>query len=146
MPDLGDVDLVPEPGRRDAYTLRVGGAEQSHVDLADPTRLVFEYVQRIADALDLLRPPPDRLATVHVGGAGLTLARYVAATRPTSRQIVMEPAAALIAYVREHLPLPPRSGIKVRPVDGRTGSPRCRASTPTRSSWTRTTGPSFLPA
>ncbi|WP_370614146.1 spermidine synthase [Mumia sp. Pv 4-285] len=115
------VDLVPEPGRADAFTLRVGGAEQSHVDLADPARLVFEYVQRIGDTLDLLRPPPDRLSVVHVGGAGLTVARYVAATRPRSAQVVLEPDAELTAYVREHLPLPARSGIKVRAADGRSG-------------------------
>ncbi|TNC26609.1 spermidine synthase [Mumia zhuanghuii] len=113
--------LVPEPGRSHAFTLRVGGADQSHVDLADPTRLVFEYVQRIADTLDLLRPPPDRIGVVHVGGAGLTLPRYVAVTRPRSAQVVLEPDADLTAYVRDHLPLPSRSGIKVRPVDGRTG-------------------------
>ncbi|KAA1420146.1 spermidine synthase [Mumia zhuanghuii] len=113
--------MVQEPGRADAFTLRVGGAEQSHVDLADPSRLVFEYVQRIGDTLDLLRPPPDRLAVVHVGGAGLTVPRYVAATRPSSAQVVLEPDADLTAYVREHLPLPARSGIKVRATDGRSG-------------------------
>ncbi|MGH1565670.1 spermidine synthase [Mumia sp. DW29H23] len=128
MPDLGDITLEPEPGRRHAFTLRIGGAEQSHVDLEDPTRLVFEYVQRIADTIDLLSPPPERLTAVHVGGAGLTLPRYVAATRPRSAQVVLEPAAELTAYVREHLPLPARSGIKVRPVDGRSGLAALRAS------------------
>jgi spermidine synthase len=34
---------------------------------------------------------------------------------------VLEPDAALIERVRVELPLPARSGIKVRPVDGRTG-------------------------
>ncbi|WP_308291327.1 fused MFS/spermidine synthase [Mumia sp. zg.B21] len=119
--DRGAITLVPEPGHHGSFTLRVGGAAQSHVDLGDPTRLVFEYVQRIADTLDHLRPPPERLTIIHVGGAGLTLPRYVAATRPQSAQVVLEPDTALTAYVRERLPLPPRSGIKVRPVDGRTG-------------------------
>ncbi len=58
---------------------------------------------------------------VHVGGAGLTLPRYVAATRPGSAQVVLEPDEDLTAIVRDRLPLPRRSGIKVRPVDGRTG-------------------------
>ncbi|MBD5063804.1 spermidine synthase, partial [Xanthomonas citri pv. citri] len=51
----------------------------------------------------------------------MCLARYVAATRPTSPQIVCEPDAELTAEVRLKAPLPVRSGIKVRPVDGRSG-------------------------
>ena len=51
----------------------------------------------------------------------MTLPRYLAATRPRSGQIVLEPDAELTALVRDHLPLPPRSGIKVRAVAGRSG-------------------------
>ena len=58
---------------------------------------------------------------VHVGGGALTLPRYVAASRPRSSQIVFEPDAELTAFVRRRLPLPRRSGIRVRPVDGRAG-------------------------
>jgi spermidine synthase len=56
-----------------------------------------------------------------VGGAGLSLPRYVAVTRPRSRQIVLEPDEDLTEFVRESLPLPKRSGIKVRGVSGRAG-------------------------
>jgi spermidine synthase len=42
-------------------------------------------------------------------------------TRPRSRQIVLEPDEDLTEFVRETLPLPKRSGIKVRPVTGRAG-------------------------
>ena len=65
--------------------------------------------------------PGQRLRVVHVGGAAMTLPRYVAATRPSSAQIVLEPDVELTAFVRRHLPLPTRSGIKVRGVDGRRG-------------------------
>jgi hypothetical protein len=58
---------------------------------------------------------------IHVGGAGMTLPRYVAATRPSSAQIVLEPDTELTAFVRRHLPLPTRSGIRVRGIDGRRG-------------------------
>ncbi len=51
----------------------------------------------------------------------MTLPRYVAATRPSSAQIVLEPDIELTAFVRRHLPLPTRSGIKVRGTDGRRG-------------------------
>jgi hypothetical protein len=116
--------LVADPARPTAYMLRIGRTDQSYVDLADPLHLEFDYVQRIADLIDLLAPPRERLSVVHVGGAAMTLPRYVAATRPRSAQIVLEPDADLTAFVRTHLPLPARSGIKVRAEDGCTGLTR----------------------
>ena len=47
--------------------------------------------------------------------------RYLASTRPRSPQIVLEPDEEITALVREQMPLPRHSGIKVRPLDGRTG-------------------------
>ncbi|WBQ04200.1 spermidine synthase [Kribbella sp. CA-293567] len=105
------------------FVLRVDGSLQSQVDLADPTHLGFEYVRRIGDVLDLVAPRKQPISVVHVGGAGLTLARYVAVTRPRSRQIVLEPDEELTEFVREALPLPKRAGIKVRGVTGREGMP-----------------------
>lgn len=110
-----------EPDLPSAMVLEVGGAAQSCVDTADPTHLVFDYVRRIGDALDLHGAPGEPLRVIHVGGAAMTLPRYLAATRPRSAQIVLEPDEELTALVRSHLPVPPRSGIRVRPVDGRTG-------------------------
>jgi spermidine synthase len=101
-----------------AFTLRVGRTDQSYVDLDDPLRLEFDYVQRLVDVIDSVAEPEQRLRVVHVGGAAMTLPRYLAATRPTSAQIVLEPDIELTAFVRRHLPLPTRSGIKVRGVDG----------------------------
>ena len=101
--------------------VRAGGADQSWIDPEDPTRLEFDYMQRIADHLDVHRPAGERMRVIHLGGAGMCLARYVATTRPTSPQIVCEPDAELTAEVRRKAPLPARSGIKVRPVDGRSG-------------------------
>ncbi|WP_442294469.1 spermidine synthase [Terrabacter sp. 2RAF25] len=95
------------------------GAPQSHVQPDDPTLLVFEYVQHLALAIDAL--PPGPLGVTHVGGAGLTLPRWVEATRPGSPQIVLEPDAALTDLVRREIPLPRRHRIRVRPVDGLTG-------------------------
>jgi SAM-dependent methyltransferase len=103
------------------FLLRVDGSLQSQVDLADPSNLAFEYVRRIGDVLDLVAARKQPVSVVHVGGAGLTLARYVAVTRPRSRQIVLEPDEDLTEFVRETLPLPKRSGIKVRGVSGRAG-------------------------
>lgn len=114
--------LIPDRTYPRAFTLQVGGTDQSYVDLDDPTRLEFDYVQRLADIIDQLAPPGDRIRVVHIGGAGLTLPRYVSATRPRSAQVVFEPDTELTDFVRTQLPLPPRSGIKVRPDDGRSGT------------------------
>ncbi|GAA5149688.1 fused MFS/spermidine synthase [Nocardioides marinquilinus] len=107
--------------RPEAFVVRLDGRDQSHVDLADPTRLDFPYVRRIGDVLDACAPPSAPLRVLHVGGAGLTVPRYVATTRPGSAQVVLEPDAEVTERVRADLPLPRRSGIKVRPVAGRPG-------------------------
>ena len=120
------VVLVPDSSRRAAFLLRVGRTDQSYVDLEDPLRLEFDYVQRIADVVEATFEPGVTLRVVHVGGAGLTLPRYLAATRPGSVQTVLEPDAELTDFVRARLPLPRASGIKVRGVDGRSGLPDLR--------------------
>jgi spermidine synthase len=118
--DAEACEIVPgdRPG---TFLLRMAGMNQSHVDLRDPRRIEFEYVRRIADVIDAAAPAGDSLRVVHIGGAGMTLPRYVAATRRRSAQVVLEPAVAVTELVRAELPLPPRSGIKVRPVGGRNG-------------------------
>lgn len=113
--------LIPDRAYPNAYLLRMGQTDQSYVDLDDPLRLEFDYMQRIADAVDAVAPAGERIRIIHVGGAALTLPRYVSVTRPQSAQIVLEPDAELTEFVREHLPLPKRSGIKVRAVEGRSG-------------------------
>lgn len=109
---------------RGAFLVRTGKTQQSWVDPDDPLRLEFEYVQRIAEILRVTilgRDRDARLRVVHLGGGGMTLPRWLAAVRPGTAQVVCEPDGELLAEVRRKLPLPPRSGIKVREVDGRSG-------------------------
>ncbi len=120
-PAEGGAAEVLSTDRPGAFLVRVGGRDQSLVDLGDPTRLEFDYVRRMGDVLDAIAPAGEPVRVLHVGGAGLTLPRYVAATRPRSSQVVLEPDEALTELVRSRLPLPRRSGIRVRPVDGRRG-------------------------
>lgn len=104
------------------YIVDLHGMEQSAVDLDDPTNLVFDYMRRIGDLIDVMSPVrPAPLRVLHIGGAGMSLPRYVAATRPRSSQIVLEPNVELTSQVRARAPLPARSGIRVRAVDGATG-------------------------
>jgi spermidine synthase len=99
---------------------------QSHVDLADPTVLVFEYVRWVGSLVDCLAPPGEDLATIHVGGGAGTLARYVAATRPGSHQVVLDPDAALLDLGREQLGPAQRRQAQGPALDGRSGLAGCR--------------------
>jgi spermidine synthase len=124
-----DVDTPGEPDgirfERDEHggvTVVMDGSPQSYVQPDEPTLLVFEYVQHLALVVDTLSPEaPAPLAVTHVGGAGLTLPRWVEAVRPGSPQIVLEPDAGLTVRVRTEVPLPRRHRIRVRAQDGRAG-------------------------
>jgi spermidine synthase len=116
---VGRIELTPDDDGRGGVTVMLDGSPQSHVDLADPGNLGFEYIAHFAAVIDTL--PAGPLGVTHIGGAGLTLARYVNAERPGSPQIVLEPNVELTELVRRELPLPRRHRIRVRPVDGLTG-------------------------
>ncbi|MEO3749225.1 fused MFS/spermidine synthase [Streptomyces sp. B6B3] len=115
----GLAQLVPDPDRRDAWELLIDGAAQSHVDLADPTWLEFEYQRRLGHIVDLVAPPGRPVTVLHLGGGALTMARYVAVTRPRSEQQVAEPDTELTALVRRELPLPRGCRIRTRTADAR---------------------------
>ncbi|GGH41573.1 spermidine synthase [Microbacterium album] len=108
------------------YELEVDGTPQSHVDPADPTHLHFEYVARMSAVIDQLRDGP--LTAVHLGAGGLTIPRYIEATRPGSRQQVIELEQALVDLVRRELPLPRGASIRVRIGDAREGLSRLPAA------------------
>ncbi len=119
------VELLADLDRPGGWLLLLDRIRQSYVDLDHPTYLDFEYTRTLADVLDAL--PPGPLAVTHVGGGALSLPRYVAATRPGSPQIVLEPDAELTALVRARLPLPRGSRIRVRCTAGRPGVAALRA-------------------
>jgi spermidine synthase len=104
------VELLADPDRPRAWTLLVGSTPQSYVDLDDPRYLDFEYMQRLGHVVDLAAPEGAPLRVLHLGGGALSLARYVAATRPGSSQLAVDSDAAVVDLVRERLPLrqPPR--------------------------------------
>ncbi|MFJ4600376.1 spermidine synthase [Streptomyces griseoluteus] len=117
--DHGTAKLMPDVDRDRAWLLTVDGAPQSYVDLDEPEHLEFEYARRLGHALDLAAGPGRALDVLHLGGGALTLPRYVAATRPGSRQDVIEADRGLLDLVTEHLPLPPASGITTHAADAR---------------------------
>ena len=105
--------------------LLIDGVPQSHVDLDDPGYLDFEYVRRIGHVIDVAAPAGQPLRVLHLGAGALTLARYVAATRPGSPQLAVEVDAALVDLIR--LRLPPRNPrLRVRVGDARAELERLR--------------------
>jgi hypothetical protein len=116
---FGTAELIRDLDRPNGWLLSVDGVAQSYVDLDDPTHLEFDYVRRIGDVIDCL--PAGALEVLHVGGGACTLPRYVAATRPGSRQLVLDADGELIDLVREQLDLRGVPALRVRISDGRAG-------------------------
>ena len=98
---------MPDLSRTDSWLLFIDGVPQSGVDLADPGYLEFEYVRRIGHAADLAFPARQPLRALHLGGGALTLPRYLAHTRPGSRQLVAELDDALTDLVAATCRCPP---------------------------------------
>lgn len=112
-------EITPDPWRSGSWTLEIDGTPQSHVDLADPTELHFDYIQRIGHVIDSAFPAGAAITALHLGAGALTIPRYIEATRPNSRQQVVEIERDLIDFVREHLPLPRGASIRCRYGDAR---------------------------
>lgn len=113
---FGVAEVLRDADREDGWLLSVDGISQSYVDLKDPEHLEFDYVRRIADVLDLI--PDGPIDVLHVGGGAGTLARYVAATRPGSHQLVVDADDGLVDLVERQFGLT-AEGIRVVVGDGR---------------------------
>lgn len=116
--------VEPDPHRPAGRTLLLGHQDASYVDLGDPTHLQWPYVRRIGDVIDVFRPPGGAIDAVHLGGGAATLARYVEATRPRSRQVVVEREPAIVEVAREHLGLRTHPRLRVRVGDAAVLLPR----------------------
>jgi len=102
-----------------AFELVVDGTPQSHVNLDNPADLFFEYIARMGHVIDQLKLPGEPLTALHLGAGALTIPRYIEATRPGSRQQVLELEPELVELVRRELPLPRGASIRVRYGDAR---------------------------
>ena len=118
---FGEAELLRDLDAEDGWLLTVDGVAQSYVDRADPTHLEFDYVRLMGDVVDVL--PDGPLTAVHLGGGGCTLARYVAATRPGSRQLVVEADEPLAALVRSSFGT---AGFRLRVGEARAELPALR--------------------
>ena len=99
-------EIQPDPFTEGGFVLSIGGAEQSHVNLADPADIFYEYLRRIGHVVDLAAPWGEPITALHLGAGALTLARYIQATRPGSVQYAVELERELLDFVLAQLPLP----------------------------------------
>jgi spermidine synthase len=93
---MSQPELLRDLDRDSGWTLMVEGAEQSYVDVEDATHLEFEYMQHIALVVDAFFEAAQPLSALHLGGGACTLPRWLAATRPGSRQTVIEASAQIL--------------------------------------------------
>ena len=105
------------PGGR---ILRLDTYRHSYVDLTDPTYLDFKYIRAIASMADVFRPPGAPIAALHIGGGGATVPRYLAATRPGGRDLVLEIDEGVVELDRAELGLQTGPSLSVRVGDART--------------------------
>jgi spermidine synthase len=116
--------LLKDPDRADGRILKLDTLQHSYVDLDDPRYLKFAYVRGIAAVLDAARPAGEPVRALHVGGGGGTLARYLAAVRPGSDNLVFEIDRGIVKLDVEELGLRLGQGVDVDIRDGRTGVAR----------------------
>lgn len=114
----GTAELRRDRDDPDCWMLLVNDVPSSWVNLADPADLGFEYLEVMRELLDTHRPPPERIDALHVGGAGCTLPRALAAARPRSRQVVAELDESLVELARTSLGLASVPGLRLRIADG----------------------------
>lgn len=119
LADGAIAEITQDEYSPDGLMLVVDGTAQSHVYAEHPDQLFFEYVQRMGHLIDLAAAPGAPITAIHLGAGAMTLPRYIAATRPGSRQQVIEIEPALVALVRDTLPLPRGASIRVRYGDAR---------------------------
>jgi SAM-dependent methyltransferase len=110
----GELIVESDPLRASGRLLRQGGMEASYTDLADPRHLEFDYLRWIRVALT----SAHARRVLHVGGAGCTLARALAAADPEGRQEVWEIDPSVVEIARGFLGLRRAPGLRVRVGDG----------------------------
>lgn len=116
--DTGTAELVRDTGEPTLVTLLVNGVPSSCLDLADPLRLEFEYMQQMAALVTHL--PDGPIDAVHLGAGACTIPRWLHAGRPGSRQLAVDIDRRLLELVRSWFALPRAPHLRLRAAEART--------------------------
>lgn len=117
--DTGIAELVPDGDNPDGWLLLLNGVQSSHIDMADPLRLEFEYMRWIMALVEDRWGPTEKLRTLSLGGAACSMPRYLVAAYPNSRNVVVEIDGKLATLVRDAFDLPKAPLLKIRVGEAR---------------------------
>lgn len=130
--DTGDCELIADQDNSTGWLLKINGVMSSHIDLADPLFLDFEYMRWMAALVESRWPPSGsapaganpagpahKLRGLHLGGGACSMARYFAAAYPDARQVVVELDGKLAEYVRAWFDLPKAPLLRIRVGEAR---------------------------
>ncbi|MCP8999516.1 fused MFS/spermidine synthase [Pseudarthrobacter sp. RMG13] len=133
--DTGDCELIADQDNSNGWLLKINGVMSSHIDLADPLFLDFEYMRWMAALIESRWPPKaakggakaaaptagvaEKLRGLHLGGGACSLARYFHAAYPDARQVVVELDGKLAEYVRGWFDLPKAPLLRLRVGEAR---------------------------
>ncbi len=112
--------VITDPQRPTGRILQLDNLWHSYVDVADPAHLQFAYIKHFAAVIDASFESGRSIEAVHLGAGGLTIPRWLAATRPGSKSTVLEIDRAVVRLGRQRLGVDDIEGINVVFGDART--------------------------
>jgi spermidine synthase len=112
--------VLEDEERESGRALVLDTLRHSYVDLNDPTYLEFVYTQWFGDVIAAIAPDGEPLTTLHIGGAGFTMPRYLRAEHPGSFSEVLELDPLIVELAKDELGLELGDDINVRLGDART--------------------------
>jgi hypothetical protein len=112
-------ELVRHEGPPPQWVLIIDGSLHSSVDIEDPSKLYFNYSQKLGSIVETLFPEKEKLSTLHLGAGALSIARYIEATRPGSPQVAVEIETDLLDFVEATIPLANRENMEFLTGDAR---------------------------
>lgn len=108
-----------DPDRPTGRILRLDTLRHSYADVEDPTHLEFSYAQAMSDVLATIAPEGEALDVTHVGGAGMSLPRYLRATRPGTQSTVLELDPLMTEIAERDMGWEPGPDVEMRFGDAR---------------------------
>lgn len=114
--------IIHDADRSGGRSLILDQVRHAHVDLDDPTHLELRYAKLLGAVID--SEPAGAIDVLHVGGGGFSIPRYVSATRPGSRNVVLELDEGLIAIAEAELGLADVENLEIRIGDARLKLPK----------------------
>jgi len=113
--------VVQDPDDPTGRILVMDGVAHSYIDLADPTRLDFEYVEALASVSDVSFAEGESLVAHHLGAGGVTFPRYLDAERPGTESTISEIDGDVVELGVEELGVETDGDIDIRVEDARLG-------------------------